>query len=81
MLPELKDWQRHFEEQLQAIGLDKRAPLDKAQQEKLLPRLRQLEFQGQVFAIAAVNLRWEEEKGWQVQDFRYEAYAFSAPAN
>ncbi len=81
VLPELKDWQRHFEEQLQAIGLDKRAPLDKAQQEKLLPRLRQLEFQGQVFAIAAVNLRWEEEKGWQVQDFRYEAYAFSAPAN
>ena len=81
VLPELKDWQRHFEEQLQAIGLDKRAPLDKAQQEKLLPRLRQLEFQGQVFVIAAVNLRWEEETGWQVQDRRYEAYAFSAPAN
>ena len=81
VLPGRKDWQRHLEEQLQAIGLDKRAPLDKAQQKKLLPRLRQLEFQGQVFVIAAVNLRWEEETGWQVQDCRYEAYGFMAPAN
>lgn len=78
IFPTTADWQRHLVEQLAQVGLDQRAPLDRAQQEKLLPALLRLEFHGQIFVANELELLWEENGGWQVQSYRYGAYVFSA---
>ena len=77
-LPSRDDWQRHVEEALRRHGLEGLAKLNSGQEEKLLPVALRLEYQGQTFIAKQMKLNWTEQSGWQVEDYDYEAYIFSA---